>query len=224
MFSIFLLIATALFLYGSSAKPHSSWAKVEEDQFQRTLTSQELSRKMSVGLKEVEPPEELAVTDDDIDPEMAIWKAAQWSRGQKHLASEQDRDDLYHPSLEHVPEAGANAGPREVVWNNPPIQPYQRAEPDRDDEFHGLPGSQAREPEPDRDQVHRRYIPDQRSAIEPQPRHLVYTHPEEDRDEVYHGNIPDQRPHRQPQVQPEPLSHMTHTQPEEDRDHLYHNY
>ncbi|KAG5831542.1 hypothetical protein ANANG_G00304790 [Anguilla anguilla] len=211
MIRISLLVGIALFLYGSEAKPYSSWAKVEEDRYQETLHSGELSGKMSLGTKEVEPPEDMGVTDVDVDPSMAIWKAVQWSRGKKHAVSENDEDELNHPVLD---------------------QPYQQAEPDADDSYHGFPGSEAREAEEDAGELRRRYVPDQPAPREPQagqgqPGRVDYTQPEEDRDEVYHGHGPGQHLHPRPQVrvqvQPGPLRHVTYTQPEEDRDHLYHN-
>ncbi|XP_064172723.1 uncharacterized protein si:ch211-217g15.3 isoform X2 [Anguilla rostrata] len=233
MIRISLLVGIALFLYGSEAKPYSSWGKVEEDQYQETLQSGELSGKMSLGMKEVEPPEDMGVTDVDVDPSMAIWKAVQWSRGKKHVVSENDEDELNHPALDQVLEARANsAGPQEAFRNAPPVQPYQQAEPDADDSYHGFPGSEAREAEEDAGELRRRYVPDQPAPREPQaeqgqPGRVDYTQPEEDRDEVYHGHGPGQHLHPRPQVrvqpQPGPHRHVTYTQPEEDRDHLYHN-
>ncbi|KAJ8418190.1 hypothetical protein AAFF_G00138990 [Aldrovandia affinis] len=234
MSRISLIISIALFLYGSTAMPLSSSAKLET-LYQETLKSEEFNGKVSLGMKEVEPPEDMAVTDDDIEPGMAIWKAAKRSRGQKHATAEEDKDDLYsqsHLATEFTPSLrrtetssitpladaleahklrGANPGPQEAFQNDPPAQPYKQAELDMDDLFHGFPG-----------------VEGQRIQVQKEQRRpMVYTQPEEDRDDLYHRSPPDQHPRQQPQVQPEPQpeprGQMIYTHPEEDRDHLYHN-
>ncbi|KAI1894284.1 hypothetical protein AGOR_G00114240 [Albula goreensis] len=228
-----LLVSIALFLCGSTAKPHSTWDKGGDTQYQETLKSEELNGKMFLGIKEVEPPEDLAVTDDDIEPGMAIWNARK-SRGKTHAVAEEDVDDLYHPSMERMLEAydrpvrGRNSGRREVLGKDLQARPHRQAEPDMDGVYHAFPGPEVREPEQDGDDQYHRGMSDQ--GLHPQPKEqqkqpggVVYTQPEEDRDDLYHGYIPDQRLHLQPQVQQEPRDHMGYTEPEEDKDALYHN-
>ncbi|XP_036403327.1 uncharacterized protein si:ch211-217g15.3 [Megalops cyprinoides] len=203
MFRIPLLISVSLILHGITATPYSR-DKAGDSQYQETIKAEEFNGKMALGMKEVEPPEDMATTDDDIDPDMVIWKAMRASRGQKYAVAEEDRDELYHPSMVHMAEAHEQLAPEPdeeegVLGNSPMARLYQRAEPDMDDVFHGFPGAGGLE----------------------DPPHVQ--EPEEDKDDLYHGYMPEHNLQQQPQPKQEQSVHRVYTQPEEDRDHLYHN-
>lgn len=53
---------------------------------------------------EVEPPQEMDQTDDDIDPRMKIWEdVAATGKEKRALVAEVDLDDVHHPSLKKFP-------------------------------------------------------------------------------------------------------------------------
>ncbi|XP_062319730.1 uncharacterized protein si:ch211-217g15.3 isoform X1 [Osmerus eperlanus] len=215
MFRLSLLVCTSLLLYGITAKPFKLSGKVADAAFQETLMDL-TEGKMPLGLREVEPPEDMDVTDYDINPDMAIWKNMRGNgQEEKYLKAEKDSDDLYHPSMEQSQMAdilGAWPQPedtfsREDVQAEPleegdNLEYYQEAEVDQDAMSHTFSDEvDPKEPEVDWDEVYHPgtkeggdgayqvVVPLQEELI---PRggdfHRVHTVPEEDMDDIYHGD------------------------------------
>ncbi|XP_062319731.1 uncharacterized protein si:ch211-217g15.3 isoform X2 [Osmerus eperlanus] len=216
MFRLSLLVCTSLLLYGITAKPFKLSGKVADAAFQETLMDL-TEGKMPLGLREVEPPEDMDVTDYDINPDMAIWKNMRGNgQEEKYLKAEKDSDDLYHPSMEQSQMAdilGAWPQPedtfsREDVQAEPleegdNLEYYQEAEVDL------LPKA---------------------AEVQDQSKVIKNKQPEEDRDDIYHADPPASVPHHR--VADTPVAALLpydqavqrkHTQPEEDLDHLYHH-
>ncbi|KAL4641086.1 hypothetical protein GN956_G11363 [Arapaima gigas] len=166
LFRISLLIGISALLHGTTAKPYPRVCTTQSFQFD------EFKGKLSLEMKEVEPWEDLTLTKNKIDPEMAVQKQ------RMYIMAEEDRDDLYHPSLElkgqiddHVARGGASDN---IALLRPGESPglYSHPEEDRDHLYHGkLPAFQ---PEP------------QVPVMQEKLRSMVYLYPEEDRDHMYH--------------------------------------
>ncbi|XP_072565741.1 uncharacterized protein [Paramormyrops kingsleyae] len=173
MLRVALLVSISALLHAGIAKPYPSWAKVMESQFQETLRSKGLNQKVALGMKKLEPMEDLTQTFKDDDPDMSFWgvKNAGGSHQKYHLA-EEDPDELYHPSLEQLAQAPHQSVPLKLV-EEPSFPMYIHPEEDRDLLHHGDPPAwkPPLQPEPKQEE-------------EPRPR--IYTHPEEDRDHLYH--------------------------------------
>lgn len=201
---------------------------------------------MFYGLQ-VEPPQDMDVTDYDVDPSMAIWKSmtATGKEGQ-HLQAEEDMDELHHPSMADLLRARLQ---EQGSFLGGDIQPvplkdadntlyYQEAEVDADDNTHPF-SVVVKEPEPDWDTVYQGgemldkflapLVAEARVGTEGS---RVHTEPEEDRDELDHAD-----PLSAVQVDPAPLGYEVapegpevkgktgvriHLLPEEDMDDLYH--
>ncbi|XP_051935518.1 uncharacterized protein si:ch211-217g15.3 [Hippocampus zosterae] len=85
MFRIALLVTL---IFGIAAKPYKPWNKLGENAFQETARSEVGNMLLSV---EVEPPEEMDQTDDDIDPKMKIWEdVAATGKEKRGLVAEVD--------------------------------------------------------------------------------------------------------------------------------------
>lgn len=160
---------------------------------------------------EVEPPEDMAETIYDIDPDMLIWKSM----------TGMDRDKLHHPSVVNI-----QAEPLQEVMKS-----YQVAEEDRDHIDHPVFSKVAsEEPEQDwdeyqkaNDQVDRYLAPLKAGYSIAAKLHVAHSEPEKDEDDAYHRD-------NQNSLQPAPPVQMEllrsegrlHFQPEEDMDALYH--
>lgn len=129
--------------------------------------------KVALGMKKLEPMEDLTQTFKGHDPDMSFSgvKNAGGSPRKYHLA-EEDQDELYHPSLEQLAHAPHQSVPLKLV-EEPSFPMYIHPEEDRDLLHHGDPPAwkPPLQPEPKQEE-------------EPRPR--IYTHPEEDRDHLYH--------------------------------------
>ncbi|XP_041722728.2 uncharacterized protein si:ch211-217g15.3 [Coregonus clupeaformis] len=226
MFRISALICISLLVYGNSAKPYKSWGKVAESAVQETLMSEEEKGMFDLGLKQVEAPENMDITDNDINPVMPIWKNMRGDRGGgkrqkvekeveievvkgRYSTTEEDMDHLYHPSMEQPQEADlARARPQTedtfvgVAIQTEPIEEdntkyYQEAGIDLDNISHLFSG-----------------------LVDPR-------HPEQDWDELYHpemkgGDWPQVDVPHQGELSAVGAEVRGHSKPEEDRDDLYH--
>lgn len=221
MFRISVLICISLLVYGNSAKPYKSWDKVAEYAVQETLMSEKERVMFDLGLKQVEAPEDMDITNNDIHPVMAIWKNMRGGGGKRqkvekevvqgrYSTTEEDMDHLYHPSMEQTHEADlarARSQPEDtfvrMAIQTEPLEEdntkyYQEAGIDLDNISHLFSGQ-----------------------VDPR-------HPEEDWDELYHPEM--KRGDGQYQVDVPHQGELAavgaevkgHSEPEEDRDDLYH--
>ncbi|RXN00725.1 Proline-rich acidic protein 1 [Acipenser ruthenus] len=182
------LIGTAVLLNGSSAKPYNTWKQefLPKHQESKLYPEQEVIKavfngKMSLGLREIEPPEDEELT-YDIDPDMK--SAVKHPREQKYKQAEEDSDALNHhfdavqkgfqvPAiLENKPEEQV-----EVLQNLPK-------------EFGGLYAEEMKGPEEDRDHLYHVSFDASNAENYParmvQPGYEIMEGPEEDRDHIYH--------------------------------------
>lgn len=156
-----------------------------------------------LGMKEVEPPQDMDIATFDIDPNMLIWKAVKDQIQQKYNRPEEDKDALYHPFDLKLPA--------DLKHPEPFIYPqmYDNPEEDRDDLYHGMFN------------VNDDELQDSKVTGDNGRLHLS---PEEDKDDLYHADIGGQRPDQQVPVmnmfpiQPE----RVHEEPEIDLDGIYH--
>ncbi|XP_036430568.1 uncharacterized protein si:ch211-217g15.3 [Colossoma macropomum] len=206
MFRFCLLICLSVLLYGSSASPYKSWGKEHDTALQETR-SDEFNEKMTFGLKEVEPLEDLDLTDADIDPGMLIWKAVKQFRQQKYDKPEEDKDMLYHPS-----ELRAGKLDRDVqLQSYGKARLYEEPEQDMDELYHSEPEKLVGE------------LKDKAEEAEPSEK-LMYMSPEEDKDDLYHGHIPSGSVLEAPVVQAfDNKLKIVYKEPEKDLDKLYHS-
>ncbi|XP_064788074.1 uncharacterized protein si:ch211-217g15.3 [Oncorhynchus masou masou] len=220
MFRISVLICISLLVYGNSAKPYKSRDKVAESAVQETLIS-EKEVMFDLGLKQVEAPEDMDITNNDIHPVMPIWKNMEGGGGKRkkvekevvqgrYSTTEEDMDHLYHPSMEQTHDADlarARSQPEDtfvgMAIQTEPLEEditkyYQEAGIDLDNISHLFSGQ-----------------------VDPQ-------HPEQDWDELYHpemkrgdGLYQVDVPH-QGELSAVGAEVKGHSEPEEDRDDLYH--
>ncbi|XP_031434923.1 uncharacterized protein si:ch211-217g15.3 [Clupea harengus] len=227
MFRFSVLVGISLLVYGASSKPRSTWGEVGDTAVQVTLMS-EGQDKLPLGLKEVEPPQDMDVADFDIDPSMLIWKAVMESRrraiqeSRTHVMLAKDHGARYHHAEAQLAQA---LQPDDAPL--PPADPepgmrYHQAEPDMDEVYHGFPdpaGPADRWVAEDRDPMTQEHgAEDWRGS---------YDRAELDLDEIYHGDMGQS----QVETQLEPAQddsavprQKERSLPEEDLDDLYHKY
>ncbi|CDQ92361.1 unnamed protein product, partial [Oncorhynchus mykiss] len=217
---ISVLICISLLVYGNSAKPYKSWDKVAESAVQETLMS-EKEVMFDLGLKQVEAPEDMDITNNDIHPVMPIWKNMRGGGGKRkkvekevvqrrYSTTEEDMDHLYHPSMEQTHDAD-----------------LARARFQPEDTFVGM----AIQTEPLEEDNTKYY---QESGIDLDNISHLFSgqvdprHPEQDWDELYHPEIKRgeglyqvDMPH-QGELSAVGAEVKGHSEPEEDRDDLYH--
>ncbi|XP_048125927.1 uncharacterized protein si:ch211-217g15.3 isoform X1 [Alosa alosa] len=213
MFSWFsLLVVISLLVYGASSEPRSAWGKMDDTAVQETLMSVG-EDKLPLGLKEVEPPQDMDAPDLDIDPSMLIWRAVQESRrraveeARAHVGARADAHADAHPrpAEDHHAQqpCAAASGPQ-----------YHQAEPDMDEVYHNFPAQAGPAEQTDR--------------LAQETRRGRYAQAEVDLDDIYHGDQGQLQV--LPQVEPEPQDdvsmpdHRGRSLPEEDLDDLYHKY
>ncbi|KAM4607855.1 uncharacterized protein ACJ7VT_016005 isoform 1-T4 [Polymixia lowei] len=244
MFRISLIVCISLLIYGIAATPYKTWNKVADAAFQDTIMTEDQKGEMSLGLQ-VEPPQDMDVTDNDIDPSMAIWKSMKGT-GQdgQYLKAEEDMDELYHPQLQNqdplVPQKEEQDNDEmnrrameELVGYLAPlmaqvnvdtgVQVHMKPEDDVDDLYHADPRSP---------------VQGNLAPLEPEvrgdPRVRVHVQPEEDMDDLYHADqlkpIPSggdadesAQVHVREQLPDDRPSQRKYSQPEEDMDDFYHN-
>lgn len=175
--------------------------------------------KIMLGLKEVEPVEELDLKEVDIDPHMAIWKAMKQSRQQKYYQPEEGKGKFYLPSeLQHL------AGNKQVeAYHEPQFynqgQLYQEAEKDLDDVYHNMQGIVS-------------HVDVKETLIQPEipvpdvvelSETSVYMTPEEDKDGLYHEGLDHFTGQVFQAAVMEDPPKKVYTEPEEDQDLLYHS-
>ncbi|KAL6487049.1 hypothetical protein MHYP_G00036750 [Metynnis hypsauchen] len=213
-----LLICLSVLLYSSSASPYKSWGKEHDTALQETRLSDEFNEKMTFGLKEVEPLEDLDLTDADIDPGMLIWKAVKQPRQQKYDKPEEDKDMVYHPS-----ELRAGMLDKDIqLQSYVKARLYEEPEQDMDELYHSEPEKLVRELFQDKELV-QTGAKDKAEEAEPSEK-LMYMSPEEDKDDLYHGHIPSGSVVEAPAVQAfDNKRKIVYTEPEEDLDKLYHS-
>ncbi|XP_029926659.1 uncharacterized protein LOC115372705 [Myripristis murdjan] len=203
MFRISVIVCISL-IFGITAKPYKPWEKIPDAAYQDTVMSIDAKGKMSWGV-EVEPPQDMDETDFDIDPSMAIWKSmiGTGQEGQ-YLKAEEDKDELYHPSMEDLKA--------QIQTDTDDIGRLAEPEQDWDEVYHGA-----------RDMLDRYFAPLGPKVDKDVEIHPAHTKPEEDEDDLYHSD-----PRSAVQVEPlgrefsEDTKVRIHLEPEEDMDDLYH--
>lgn len=164
-----------------------------------------------LGMKEVEPPEDMDITDFDIDPSMSIWKVVKDEVRQKYNRPEEDKDAIYHPFELKLPADSKQPGT--FLQPHDQVRSYDKPEEDRDNLYHGTFDIIGEEPmgvEKDA-QVNR-------DNFKP-----IYLSPEEDKDDLYHPDFRGQQPDQHAPLNMFPI-HLkrVHTEPEIDLDGVYH--
>lgn len=185
--------------------------------------------KLPLGLKEVEPPEDMDVPEMDIDPSMLIWKAVQESRrraieesranAHAHMMPEEDHDASYHLTEAQLIQGQQPAQGAPVPAFIPETNPkYDQAEPDMDKVYHNFP-------DPASQWVVEEGGPLEQEQGIPGTRRGRYDQAEVDLDDLYHGNMGQGPAETQVQEDMDDMSmlgHRGYAVPEEDLDDLYH--
>lgn len=177
--------------------------------------SDEYDEKMKLGLKEVEPLEDLDLTKADVDLSMLLWKAVKQLGQQRYDKPEKDKDDLYHPYEAKL--TVDNELPDTFIQAQARL--HQEPEEDMDELFHSLfDHSEPEKPDEETNQVEE---PAETGAGSSE--RLVYMSPEEDKDDLYHGHIPSGNILENQVMQAfENILKRIYSEPEEDLDKLYH--
>ncbi|KAL0964162.1 hypothetical protein UPYG_G00320040 [Umbra pygmaea] len=228
MFRISVLICISLLVNGFSAKPYKSWEKATKTSIQETLMSTDIEKPMSdLGLKQ---KEDMGLVDNDINPPIVTWKniiekgverQAEIKLGLgRYSTAEEDRDHIYHPSMEQNLEdtfvrEGIQIVPLEVddSMYNP-----QHPEQDLDKLYH---------PDMTRgDWLYEANVPNHWELPGLGAEFMGNLEPEEDRDNIYHGDLAasfqGEGAGLEKQMMADWPSQRMHSQPEEDRDEKYH--
>ncbi|KAK2852539.1 hypothetical protein Q7C36_007740 [Tachysurus vachellii] len=206
MFRSCVLLCLSVMLYSTTSSPYKSWENEKQTAVQDTR-SYDINEKIILGLKEVEPVEEQDLTEVDLDPHMAIWKAMKQFRQQKdnkleHLAGNEQDEAYLEPQYY-----------RQGLL-------YQEAEKDLDDVYHNIQGLVNHDDLKDR-VVHPEIPEADKAEVVELHESIVYLTPEEDLDGLYHGDFTGQV-FQVPVIFPEDHKNV-HTEPEEDKDHLFHS-
>ncbi|XP_009305664.1 uncharacterized protein isoform X1 [Danio rerio] len=204
-----VVICLSVLLFSTSAKPYRPRERVfkADNAVQDTIVS--FDEKMFLGMKEVEPKEDMDITDFDIDPDMMVWKAAKDEILQKYNRPEEDKDALYHPfDMKHPVDPEIYVQPQGYDR----VLKYDKPEEDRDDLYHGR-FNVAKEP-----------IRREKDVIGGNNVRPIYSSPEEDKDDLYHAKVRGQPSDQEAQpiyflpIRPK----RVHTEPEVDLDDVYH--
>lgn len=156
-------------------------------------------------MKEVEPPQDMDITDSDIDPSMLIWKAINGQIQQKYDRPEEDKDALYHSFDIKQPENYFQP------LGHDQVRMYDKPEEDRDDLYHGMFDVAEKPMREEKDVIGGNVRP-------------IYSSPEEDKDDLYHADVKGHQSDQQAllmnifPIRPK----RVHTEPEVDLDDLYH--
>ncbi|XP_066535294.1 uncharacterized protein si:ch211-217g15.3 [Hoplias malabaricus] len=216
MFRVSLLLCLSVLLYGSSSRPYKLWRKGDEALQDTKWLSDKFDEKMTFGLKEVEPPEELDLTQADVDPSMLIWKAV---KQQKYNKPEDDKDDLYH-SFDAKLTADIKLPDSVQPQFYGQSQLYQEPEEDRDDLYHAEPQKLIEELLQEEEPVITSVEDSEEAKMSDK---FMHWSPEEDKDDLYHGHIPSESVLEVMQIF-EDKPKGVYTEPEEDRDKYYHGF
>ncbi|XP_016090473.1 uncharacterized protein [Sinocyclocheilus grahami] len=197
-----VLVCLSVLLFSTSAKPYRPREKVLGNAVQNTIVFDHPNKKMILGMKEVEPPQDMHITDFDINPNMLIWKAVKEEIQQKYDRPEEDKDALYHSfGIKHPADAKQPENFQLLEHNS--VRMSDKPEEDRDDLYHGM--------SLEKDVI--------RGNVRP-----MYSSPEVDKDDLYHADV---KGHQSDQ-QALPMNifpfrpKRVHTEPEIDLDDLYH--
>ncbi|XP_077352400.1 uncharacterized protein LOC144001727 [Festucalex cinctus] len=166
---------------------------------------------------EVEPPQDLDETDDDIDPKMKIWEnMATTGKEKRALEAEVDLDDIHHPSMKKFP-----AQYEKEVFSKEPEQDWDAVNHKAREQLDGYLAPLTAEYKMAR-LVQTQ--PEKTEALEVVRRHLE---PEADMDDLYHPDVQSWMPSYQDDDNAAApfnwQSDGNYDQPEEDLDHLYHH-
>ncbi|XP_042592847.1 uncharacterized protein si:ch211-217g15.3 [Cyprinus carpio] len=206
-----VLVCLSVLLFSTSAKPYRPRDKVLGKAVQDTIDFDHPSGKMILGMKEVEPPQDMDITDSDIDPNMLIWKAVKGEIQQKYDRPEEDKDALYHSfDIKHPADAKQPENYFQPLGHDQ-VRMHDKPEEDRDDLYHGM-FDVAEEP-----------MREEKDVIGGNVR-PIYSSPEEDKDDLYHADVKGHQSDQQAlpmnifPIRPK----RVHTEPEVDLDGLYH--
>ncbi|XP_051774042.1 uncharacterized protein si:ch211-217g15.3 [Ctenopharyngodon idella] len=203
-----VLICLSVLLFSTSAKPYRPKEKVFSKAVQDTVFDHP-NGKIILGMKEVEPPQDMDITDFDIDPNMLIWKAVKEEIQQKYNRPEEDKDALYHPfDIKHPADPKQHENYFQPLRHDQ-VQKYDKPEEDRDGLYHGMFGVAVEPMRGEKDVIGGNARP-------------IYSSPEEDKDDLYHADLKGHQSDQQAMnifpVHPK----RVHTEPEVDLDELYH--
>ncbi|XP_059421509.1 uncharacterized protein si:ch211-217g15.3 [Carassius carassius] len=206
-----VVVCLSVLLFSTSAKPYRPREKVLGKAVQDTIDFDHPSGKMILGMKEVEPPQDMDITDSDIDPNMLIWKAVKEEIQQKYDRPEEDKDALYHSfDIKHPADGKQPENYFQPLGHNQ-VRMHNKPEEDRDDLYHGM-FDVAEEP-----------MRKEKDVIGGDVR-PIYSSPEEDKDDLYHADVKGHQSDQQAlpmnifPIRPK----RVHTEPEVDLDALYH--
>ncbi|KAM8851841.1 uncharacterized protein ACB058_010948 [Synchiropus picturatus] len=215
MFRLSVLVFVSL-IFGIAAKPHKPWNKITDQTFQDTLMSVDTKGKLEgKDLKEeVEPPEDMDETTDDIDPRMLIWKHNQETHSQKAEEVLEDRhhlsaadpskvENLEAADIQPEPSESEDPTPEDLVraWEMAAkyLAPLWLENPQR---------------QPDSEQD---------AGSDPVFQSRLHHQPEEDLDHLFHPNVAPPLPVQvEARTDVEIQSPRKHMEPEEDLDHMHH--
>ncbi|XP_062851716.1 uncharacterized protein si:ch211-217g15.3 [Trichomycterus rosablanca] len=215
------LLCLSVLLYDATARPFTSWEK-EINKAAQDTRYDDWNEKMMLGIKEVEPLEDLDLTEVDTDPGMLLQKAFKQLRQQRYNKPEEDKDETYHPfeSLNPV----VNEQPDTYIESQHG-QPhlYQEPEKDLDDLYHNTQDLVEPKEHPELFESEEAALKEA-EVVQPDRMH-IYTSPEEDKDSLYHGDVTGQEFEPEDPVM-QGLSNqprMVYEEPEEDLDSLFHS-
>ncbi|XP_051945444.1 uncharacterized protein si:ch211-217g15.3 [Xyrauchen texanus] len=205
-----VLTCLSVLLFSTSAMPYRPKWKMVGKAAQDTVESDDFNGKMMLGMKEVEPPQ-------DIDPDMLIWKVVKEEIQQKYNRPEEDKDALYHPA-----EIQLAAEQPETFFQplgRDQVRMYDKPEEDRDYLYHGIFA-----------EADKKLYPEEPMRAEKDAQVIggnsrrLYSSPEEDKDGLYHADVRVEQSDKQATPMNIFLVHpkRVHTEPEVDLDGLYH--
>ncbi|XP_051507895.1 uncharacterized protein si:ch211-217g15.3 [Myxocyprinus asiaticus] len=216
-----VLTCLSVLLFSTSAMPYRPKGKMVGKAAQDTVESDDFNGKMMLGMKEVEPPQDMDSTDFDIDPDMLIWKAVKEEIQQKYNRPEEDKDALYHPTEIQLAAEQPETFFQPLVRDQ--VRMYDKPEEDRDYLYHGIFG------EAD-SALNKKLYPEEPMRGEKDAQVIggnsrrLYSSPEEDKDGLYHADVRGEPSDKQaPPMNIFPIhTKRVHTEPEVDLDDLYH--
>lgn len=166
---------------------------------------------MIQGMEEVEPPQDMDITNSDIDPNMLIWKAVKDEIQPKYNRPEEDKDALYHSfDIKHPADPKQHENYFQPLGHDQ-VQMYDKPEDDRDDLYHGMFDVAVEPMKVEKDVIGGNARP-------------IYSSPEEDKDDMYHADLKGHQSDQQALAMNvfSNRPKRVHTEPEVDLDELYH--
>ncbi|KAG7333953.1 hypothetical protein KOW79_002360 [Hemibagrus wyckioides] len=218
MFRCSVLLCLLVMLYSTTSSPYKSWEKEKYTAVQDTR-AHDINEKIMLGLKEVEPVKEQDLTEVDVDPHMAIWKAMKQFRQQKDKKPKEDKDSLPSDFQHSAGNEQAEAYLEPQYYRHGRL--YQEAEKDMDDVYHNIQGLQNHDDIKEGVVQPEIPVPDKAEVMELRETN-VYLTPEEDLDGLYHEDFTGQV-FQVPVIFPKDPPKKVYSEPEEDQDHLFHS-